>query len=68
MHEELSKTKSALSQTRGELLHCSAQKEKIGSQVMLFTEERVPLGAQLGFTSVFLKVCHLLQFIRSFIH
>lgn len=59
MREELSKTKSELSQTRRELVHSTAQKEKISSQVMLFTEERVPDGAQLRFTSIFLKVFHL---------
>lgn len=59
MHEELSKTKSELSQTRGELVHSSAQKKKISSEVMLFTEERVTFGAQLRFTGIFLKVYHL---------
>lgn len=51
MHEELSKTKSELRQTREELVHNTAQKEKISSQV--FTEKRFPFGAQLRFTSIF---------------
>lgn len=59
MHEELSKTNSELNQTRRELVHSTAQKEKISSQVMLVTEERLPVGAQLRVTSIFLKVCHL---------
>lgn len=36
MHEELCQAKSDLSQTREELVHNSAHREKISSQVMLF--------------------------------
>lgn len=54
MHEELSKTKSELRQTREELVHNTAQKEKISSQV--FTEKIFPFGAQLRFTSIFFNV------------
>lgn len=51
MHEELSKTKSELRQTREELVHNIAQKEKISSQV--FTEKRFPFDAQLRFCIIF---------------
>lgn len=39
MREELCKAKTELSQIREELTHSSAQKEKISSQVMLFTDK-----------------------------
>lgn len=39
MHEDLSKAKSELSQLREELSLCSAQKEKLSSQVMMFTDK-----------------------------
>lgn len=39
MREELCKAKTELSQIREELVHSSAQKEKISSQVMLFTDQ-----------------------------
>lgn len=39
VHEELCKAKTELRQIREELIHNSAQKEKISSQVMLFTDK-----------------------------
>lgn len=39
MREELCKAKTELSQIREELVHNSAQKEKMSSQVMLFTDK-----------------------------
>lgn len=39
MREELCKAKTELSQIREELVHNSAQKEKISSQVMPFTDK-----------------------------
>lgn len=39
MREELCKAKTQLSQIREELIHSSAQKEKISSQVLLFADK-----------------------------
>lgn len=39
MREELCKAKTELSQVREELVHSSAQKEKISSQVLLFADK-----------------------------
>lgn len=39
MQEELCTAKTELSQIREELMHNSAQKEKISSQVMIFTNK-----------------------------
>ena len=39
MHEELCKAKAELSQIREELIRNNVQKEKISSQVMLFTDK-----------------------------
>lgn len=39
IHTDLSKAKSELNQIREELSLCSAQKEKISSQVMMFTDK-----------------------------
>lgn len=43
MREELCKSKTELSQMKAELIHSGAQKEKLSSQVMLFTEQKFHL-------------------------